>query len=1003
MNITVTFFNNAAAHTKTEQILSIDDLAARIQNTKAASKAELPWVKLARFGTHRSKGNSLRNNENIVAITGIEADYDGGKISIEEAEEILANAGIVAILYPSPSYTSEKPKWRVLCPLSREYSPDQRDRFLARLNGLFGGIFARESWVVSQSYYYGRVANPDHRALIFDGIPIDLAEQLVDGAIGLPKERNVGRPAHPASRPEDITEGRVRGLVRSILGTVRDAADGEKHFALRNACLTLGGYLHLTTWTIDEAVEQAVGALPSADDWDAARDTARWAIEHGMQRPLELEDRPRTNARGIDRGNGHDHNPPPPSPAPHPPHGGGERPPPIGGGAVPMPEDEPPPPPGDANNVPPGDVPAADTALDVPAEITDDPDDAKRHAGNGSAPPDAGLTGQEEPSELPTDADIVAHLAALDDLALERIAKAKAAELGVSKQALIKLVNQARREANAKSKEPKPPPLSGTARQTEIDRLADLKESDPCEYDERRETAATSLGCRVGTLDDVIDTIIEDRRAERLRNKPPPASSSVYDTPEVTALVDEFNANYFVLSEAGRTMIYAPKRDHQLQRDYFERITFPDFLRLYLNRFVKTGVNEKNGEPIYSQAAEIWLRHRNRRQFIRGVVFDPSGRKQDDGVLNLWQGFGVKRQDGSCEKFKQHLLNGICCKNATLNKYVLDWMADVVHHPDKQGEIALVLRGKEGCGKGILGHAMKRLLGQHGIAISNAKHLVGHFNAHLRDTVLLFADEAFYAGDKAHTGILKSLITESDLLIEAKYQNAATAKNYLHIIMASNEQWVVPASLESRRFVVLDVDASHIGDHNYFAAIQHELEHGGYEALLDELLDRDISNVTLRNIPVTDALITQRKLSLDTTEAWWLDCLSRGYVFRSELGLEKHFHEWLNPISTELLYQSYEKYCRARHERHPLSREMLGKWMREPAAGGKHTQPACSMTGEHITNDPSTDRRIAQPVWKDRAPGYSLGTLADARNAFLKATGLTVKWPDEDPDPLSPP
>jgi hypothetical protein len=76
-----------------------------------------------------------------------------------------------------------------------------------------------------------------------------------------------------------------------------NAEDGEKHHTLRDICLTLGGYLHLAGWSVDEAIEQTVGALQSADDWDQARETARWAIERGLQRPLDLEDRPNPNAR----------------------------------------------------------------------------------------------------------------------------------------------------------------------------------------------------------------------------------------------------------------------------------------------------------------------------------------------------------------------------------------------------------------------------------------------------------------------------------------------------------------------------------------------------------------------------------------------------------------------------------------------------------------------------------------------------------------------------------
>ena len=79
-----------------------------------------------------------------------------------------------------------------------------------------------------------------------------------------------------------------------------------------------------------------------------------------------------------------------------------------------------------------------------------------------------------------------------------------------------------------------------------------------------------------------------------------------------------------------------------------------------------------------------------------------------------------------------------------------------------------MLRGKRGSGKGILLNWLWRAWGQHGCHISNAKHLTGNFNAHLRDCVMLFADEAFFAGDRAGEGVLKALITEPSLPIEGK-------------------------------------------------------------------------------------------------------------------------------------------------------------------------------------------------------------------------------------------
>jgi AAA domain len=290
--VAVTFFPNYAAATKRERSLSFDELAQLIHATSAQTKEQLPWLKLARFGEHRTDGGALRNNANVIAITGVEGDYDLGKISLADARDIIARAGVTAIIYPSPSYTPAFPKWRILCPCSHEYPPAQRDRLLARLNGLFGGVFSRESWTLSQSYYYGRVANADHHATILRGEPLDLRDDLDANAIALPPERDLGRKAHPNSKPEDISETRIRGLVSSLLDNIRNAADGEKHFVLRDTCLTLGGYLHLTGWSVEEAIEQATGALRSADDWEQARKTARWGIEHGMEKPLDLEERP---------------------------------------------------------------------------------------------------------------------------------------------------------------------------------------------------------------------------------------------------------------------------------------------------------------------------------------------------------------------------------------------------------------------------------------------------------------------------------------------------------------------------------------------------------------------------------------------------------------------------------------------------------------------------------------------------------------------------------------
>ena len=59
-----------------------------------------------------------------------------------------------------------------------------------------------------------------------------------------------------------------------------------------------------------------------------------------------------------------------------------------------------------------------------------------------------------------------------------------------------------------------------------------------------------------------------------------------------------------------------------------------------------------------------------------------------------------------------------------------------------ESEVVLTFVGGEGTGKGVWGHVMRRIFGEHGLHISSPSHLTGTFNGHLDRCLLLFADEA---------------------------------------------------------------------------------------------------------------------------------------------------------------------------------------------------------------------------------------------------------------------
>jgi hypothetical protein len=150
--IWVTRFNDAAAAIFSASEMSLPELREAVLTTTATTKDQLPWLKLAEFGNERTSNNSLRHNANVTAISGVETDYDTEVMSLEEAIAIVDRARLLALMYTSPSHTAAKPRWRIVLPTSRSMAPNERAKLVARVNGLFGGIFDDASFTLSQAF-----------------------------------------------------------------------------------------------------------------------------------------------------------------------------------------------------------------------------------------------------------------------------------------------------------------------------------------------------------------------------------------------------------------------------------------------------------------------------------------------------------------------------------------------------------------------------------------------------------------------------------------------------------------------------------------------------------------------------------------------------------------------------------------------------------------------------------------------------------------------------------
>jgi hypothetical protein len=311
-----------------------------------------------------------------------------------------------------------------------------------------------------------------------------------------------------------------------------------------------------------------------------------------------------------------------------------------------------------------------------------------------------------------------------------------------------------------------------------------------------------------------------------------------------------------------------------------------DSIRIaYSNRYVRL-----SGSADPMQLGVWWLGSPKRLDCVN-TFFDPSKPREVEVApgkmaFNWWNGLSLTPKKGSWRRMCKHIYVVLCKRDPARFKYVIRWYAHLVQRPGEVPEVVLVFRGKKGGGKTTVGDQFIEIFGENASRISNRDHLTGRFNAHHDKKIFILADEAYYPGDKKVEGVLKSKITDKTYTSEAKFMTPEDALNCAHITMSTNNKWVVPATMDERRYFVGDIDnryaegeASEAERTKYFGALWAEMNGGGREAMLYELLNVDIKSWHPRQgVPKTAELHEQIEQSLPGEEQLVLSLLDDGVM-----------------------------------------------------------------------------------------------------------------------------
>ncbi len=384
------------------------------------------------------------------------------------------------------------------------------------------------------------------------------------------------------------------------------------------------------------------------------------------------------------------------------------------------------------------------------------------------------------------------------------------------------------------------------------------------------------------------------------------------DESEVQQIVTEFNCKFSIIEiPFGILEFHDQVFSIQKKRDFKDR---------FQNR--KIAVSEKKSVSV----ADVWLDAPERRTFFR-IEFRPDktpGEYLEEGhrYLNLWKGFGVQPKKGDCTLIKHHMLEVICAGDKQNFDYLWNLESTWVQRPSERTTVP-VLRSQHGAGKGRHTDLFSKIFSDSFLETSRPEDVFGNFNALIANKVLIHLDDAIFGGDKRLMGKLKTFSTAAKINIEFKGKDPIVLHNPRKLIISSNEDFAIPVEATERRYFFLDVANHRIGDEAYFHNLTDEMENGGVEAFLYELLATDISGFNPKQLPdgVQRFGFENKIASADSFSQFLFAALQQETFF-----LDVASGTWEECIRLDVMEAQYLIFCKDRNLR-SLINGLWGKTM----------------------------------------------------------------------------
>lgn len=259
---------------------------------------------------------------------------------------------------------------------------------------------------------------------------------------------------------------------------------------------------------------------------------------------------------------------------------------------------------------------------------------------------------------------------------------------------------------------------------------------------------------------------------------------------------------------------------------------------------------------------DAWLADDNIRSFNEiALIFPPT--ICPSTTFNEWRGFAVEKikstpvndyiRDG-LKIVHSHLLL-LANSQVDCYEFLTDWIAFLLTKPGERCNVAILIKSKEGLGKGLLFEFLSSIIGsKYCYATANPEFdFFGEFNSLLHNRLLVLADEMTPALGKKYEGKLKSLITLPTIGIHYKgFSPLPNVTNYARVMMFSNEEIPIPLKDDDRRYLAIGFTGI-IPPDDYFVTLRRVFNCPIIQrAFFDEMILRKVNRKWKEDRPKTE-------------------------------------------------------------------------------------------------------------------------------------------------------